>query len=302
MTRWFAEHAFALRRAVARLAQTPVASILGILVIGVALALPLGFYAMLVNLERLAGRLPTDAQLTVFLATDATAADAAAIEARLKRDPRIARFEFVPKDKALAELKAAAALTDVIAGLPGNPLPDAFVVLPKPAAPAAADKLRDEAKLWPKVEHVQFDSAWSRRLHAGTRLARTIAALLGGALAFALVAVAFNTIRLQILTQHDEIEVSSLIGATRPFIRRPFLYFGALQGFAGGAVALALVFGALAIINGQLLELARLYTTDLRLLPPDPADSASLLAFATGLGLLGAWLSVSRNLVRHSMG
>ena len=61
---------------------------------------------------------------------------------------------------------------------------------------------------------------------------------LGGML---LIAVIFNTIRLQVMTQREEIEVSKLIGATDAFIRRPFYYQGLVQGLAGGMVALLVV-------------------------------------------------------------
>ena len=97
--------------------------------------------------------------------------------------------------------------------------------------------MRDEAAAWPKVAHVQLDSEWARKLDAALRFGRTAVGILGGLLAAALVAVTFNTIRLQILTRREEIEVSKLIGATNPFIRRPFLWFGALQGVAGGLAA-----------------------------------------------------------------
>ena len=73
--------------------------------------------------------------------------------------------------------------------------------------------------------------------------------ILGGLLAFALVAVTFNTIRLQVLTQREEVEVIKLIGATDAFIRRPFLYYGALQGAAGGVVAWFIVSGGVWLVN-----------------------------------------------------
>ena len=116
-----------------------------------------------------------------------------------------------------------------------NPLPDAFVVTARDNRPETLERLRDEAQAWPKVAHVQLDSEWARKLDAALQ-ARPNARwrILGVLLAAALVAVTFNTIRLQILTRRDEIEVSKLIGATNPFIRRPFLWFGALQGLAGG--------------------------------------------------------------------
>ena len=88
---------------------------------------------------------------------------------------------------------------------------------------------------------MQVDSAWARRLGALAGTARLAIALLAALLAFGLVAITFNTIRLQILTQRAEIEISKLIGATDAFIRRPFFYLGALQGLAGGLVALGIL-------------------------------------------------------------
>ena len=99
---------------------------------------------------------------------------------------------------------------------------------------------------------MQLDSDWARRLHAALRVGRTLTLLLAALLACALVAVTFNTIRLQILTRREEIEVSSLIGATKPFIRRPFLYFGAIQGLAGGLTAWLVVAAAVWILNRDL--------------------------------------------------
>jgi len=109
----------------------------------------------------------------------------------------------------------------VIASLPQNPLPDAFVVRLSTSDPALADRLDLEFKSLPKVAYVQADSAWVRRLDALLRLGRTAVLLLSGLLGLALVAVTFNTIRLQILTQRDEIELCRLIGATHAYIRRP---------------------------------------------------------------------------------
>ncbi len=121
--------------------------------------------------------------------------------------------------------------------------------------------------------------------------------VLGALLAFALVAVTFNTIRLQILTQRAEIEVAKLIGATNPFIRRPFLYYGAVLGLAGGLTAWAITAIGLTLLNTRLAELAQLYGSSFALQSLPLSDAASLCLFAAGLGWLGAWLSASRNLV-----
>jgi cell division transport system permease protein len=120
------------------------------------------------------------------------------------------------------------------------------------------------------------------------------------ALALALIAITFNTIRLQILTQRDEIEVTKLIGATDGWIQRPFLYFGALIGIAGGLAAWLLTALSLLIFNSQLSPLAAIYGVPLELVHLAWADSLFALLLAAGLGWFGAWLSVRRHLSAHN--
>jgi cell division transport system permease protein len=120
--------------------------------------------------------------------------------------------------------------------------------------------------------------------------------ILAALLSFSVVAVAFNTIRLQILTMRDEIEVAKLIGATNRFIRRPFLYFGAMQGMIGGAVAWLIILLAIRLIDEQLEHLMSLYEINLRLYHLSLEDSLSLLLFSAGLGWIGAWISVANHL------
>ena len=205
-------------------------------------------------------------------------------------------MRFIPRAQAFEELKRTPAWRTCWTSLPRNPLPDAFVATVQGNRPEWLESLRSEASGWPRIEHVQLDSDWARRLDAALRVGRTLTLLLAGLLACALVAVTFNTIRLQILTRRDEIEVSGLIGATKPFIRRPFLYFGAIQGLAGGFTAWLVVAGAVWILNRDLAGLAALYASAWRLRALSAADAASLLAFSAGLGWLGASLSVSRHL------
>jgi cell division transport system permease protein len=121
-------------------------------------------------------------------------------------------------------------------------------------------------------------------------------AILAGLLSFALIAITFNTIRLQILTRRDEIEVAKLIGATDAFIRRPFLYFGLIQGLLGGIVAWLIVSGSVLLLNHYLGDLASVYASEFSLLPLSIADSVTLLGFSAYLGWMGAWFSVSQHL------
>ncbi len=296
MRNWLRQHRRSLAATLARLTRTPLASLLNIGVVGVAIALPLAFYVILINLQALAqDRAPTP-QISIFLAFDAQPSDVREIETRLKKHPAVAKIRFLPRDQALAELKAKSGLADVIASLGRNPLPDGFVIDARETASGTLERLRDEFKTWPSVEHVQLDAAWAQRLDATLRLGRLIVLALAALLAFALVAVTFNTIRLQILTQRAEIEVAKLIGATNPFIRRPFLYFGAVLGLGGGITAWLIVWAGVWLLNERLADLARLYGTSLTLHHLSLPDAVSLCLFAAALGWLGAWLSASRNL------
>jgi cell division transport system permease protein len=251
---------------------------------------------VIANLQASSHQLAAEPQVSAFMALDASRAEVAQIEARLKQNPRVQRFRFVPREQALQELKQASGLADVVDSLPQNPLPDAFVVNARDSTPQALEALRDEIKQWPRVVHVQLDAAWARRLDAALRLGRLAVAILGALLALALVAVTFNTIRLQVLTQRDEVEVIKLIGATDAFIRRPFLYFGALQGCAGGIVAWLIVSGGVYLLNHNLGELSHVYATLIQLKHLSLGDSLTLLAFPAALGWFGAWLSVGRHL------
>ncbi|RPJ48635.1 MAG: FtsX-like permease family protein [Betaproteobacteria bacterium] len=300
MKNWLAAHRRAFTATIRRLADAPLATLFNITVIGTALALPLGFYVILANLQSLARDFSPQPQLSVFLAQDAAAADVGSIERRLKAHNGITSFRFVPRAEALATLKSRAGLADVIAGLSRNPLPDAFVITATGRDAAGLDLLRSEFAGWPKVAEVHVDSDWARRLDRLLALGRYAVLMLAAALALALVAITFNTIRLQILTQRDEIEVAKLIGATDAWIRRPFLYFGGIIGTAGGATAWLMIWAALLVFNGQLRPLSALYGIPLQLAHLTGADSVAALLFAAALGWFGAWLSVRRHLTAHN--
>lgn len=296
MTAWFAQHLHGFTATLARLARTPFGSALNILVIGIALSLPVGLYVVIDNLLGSSQQFAAEPQVSAFMALDASRAEVAQTEARLKQNPRVQQFRFVPRDQALQDLRQSSELADVVDSLPQNPLPDAFIINAKDSTPQSLEALRDEIRQWPRVAHVQLDAAWARRLDAALRLGRLLVAILGTLLALALIAVTFNIIRLQVLTQRDEIEVIKLIGATDAFIRRPFLYFGALQGCAGGIVAWLIVSSGVYLLNRNLGELSHVYASLIQLKYLTPGDSLILLVFPAALGWFGAWLSVGRHL------
>jgi cell division transport system permease protein len=293
MNAWLSQHLQALRGALRKLAAQRTASLLNVLVIGIALALPAGGYVILGNVQGVASRFAIEPQLSVFMDASAKPADQESLEKRLKGDARIAAVRFIPRDEALAELRKTEGIAEVVAALNQNPLPDAFVLKLRAVPPDQLESLAAELGRLPGVGHVQADSAWARRLSALIGVGRLGIMLLATLLATGLVAVTFNTIRLQVLTQREEIEVARLLGATDGFIRRPFYYLGALQGLAGGLSALVILAGSLFLLNQGVGALAETYGATFRLTFLAPGDAVAVALFASLLGWLGAYLSVS---------
>ena len=290
------QHIGILRTALRRIFSSRLGGFFNILVIGIALSLPAGMYLLLQNLQGLVTQLSGTPQISLFLSLDAKTDDIDKLRRQLAQHPDIARVEFVARADALEQLKQSTGLSDVIGGLQQNPLPDAFVIYPKPGEAQTLEALRNELAKLPRVEQAQLDSAWAYKLEALLKFGRIVALILAGLLSLALVAITFNTIRLQILTQSSEIEVSKLIGATNGFIRRPFLYFGAAQGLLGGIMAWLIITLSLLLLNHQVNALSQLYASQFVLHPMSFGDSISLLLFSMYLGWLGAWLSVARHL------
>ncbi len=296
MKHWLTQHRLVLQSALRRIFNPPVAGLLNIMVIGIALSLPVGMYVLLQNAQGLLQQFSSTPQLSVFLNLTAKADDIDKLRKQFERHPNIASVTFVSRETALQQLKQNSELDDVISGLDKNPLPDAFLIEPNSSEPVVLNALRTELANLPQVEVAQLDSAWAYKLAALLKFANLAVLILASLLSLALIAVTFNTIRLQILTQRDEIEVSKLIGASNSFIRRPFLYFGALQGLLGGIAAYLLISISLALLNYPLAALSQLYASSFTLHGLSLADSLSLLLFSLYLGWLGAWLSVSKHL------
>lgn len=296
MSHWLRAHGKAFRIALRRLLASPLNTLLSIVGIGIALALPAGGLLLLDHVAALGRGASATPQLTVFMAVDAERKTAQSVEARLKDRGDVARTQLLAREDTLTRMKKADGLSDAIAALPQNPFPDAIVVTPASDEPAALEKLAQEARGWRQIEHVQIDSDWARRLAAFVRVGKTAVLLLATLLGIGLVSITFNTIRLQVLTRQAEVEVSRLLGATDAFIRRPFLWYGALLGMLGGAAAWLIVAGAVLWLRNPVAELAALYGLDLALTIPSAAGSALLLGAALLLGWLGAALSMRQHL------
>jgi cell division transport system permease protein len=304
MKSWMRQHRFAIGAALGNIAKAPGSFLFNVAVVAIALALPFAGLTLLDNVRPMSEQLSVDPELSLFVKPDTTREQAQALAPALRAalKEHKAKIVFVPREEALDTLKAKSGLTDVIGTLGENPLPDSYVMkldgFKSVADAGRVDALADQLRALPGVDTVQVDSAWVKRLAALLGVLRLALLLLAVTLGMVVIAVVFNTIRLQVLTQRDEIAVSKLIGATDGFIHRPFYYTGALLGLGAGAVALGAVALALRPLNVAIAEFARLYASEFQLSALAPLGIAALLAVSAGLGLAGALLSVRRHLAR----
>ncbi|MDQ1813654.1 permease-like cell division protein FtsX [Massilia sp. CCM 9210] len=304
MKRWFRQHGFAIGSALGQLGKSPLSFLFNVIVVAIALTLPFAGLTLLDNVRPMSEQLSVEPEISVFTKAETTREQAQALEPAIRAilaDPK-SRIMFVSREQALDSLKSKNGLADVLTTLGENPLPDGYVLkldsFRSVSEAGSVDAIAERLRVLPGVDAVQVDSAWVKRLAALLRVMRLILLLLAVTLGMVVIAVVFNTIRLQVLTQRDEIAVSKLIGATDGFIHRPFYYTGGLLGLCAGGVALGAVTLSLQPLNTAIGEFARLYGSSFQLAPLNPVAMGVLLAVSAALGLAGAVLSVRRHLAR----
>jgi len=294
MKQWLRQHRYALRVALRRLIQQPFSSLANVFVIALCLTLPLMGAVVLSSAQPVLGRLAVDPQITLFLRYEANSAQRDLVAQRLQteHDAQIAAVRTVPRNQALAQLQHNPGWADALAVLPENPLPDAIVVTLRPDEDAAA--LARQWQQWESVDRVQLDSDWVQRLQAILATLRIALNLLALGVGVVVLATTFNTVRMQALGQRAEIEVARLVGATESFVRRPFLYLGALSGIAASLLAIGASAAALAPLNAALDQLAASYGTAFALrLPPTSTLLLALVGVVSLCALSARW-SVTR--------
>lgn len=304
MRNWLRQHWFAIGASLVHLRKSPGGFLFNVVVVAIALALPFTGLTLLENVRPMSGQMSVDPEISVFMTLETTPEQARALGPQLQSIVAAHRghVTFVPREQALDALKEKSGLTDVLSTLGENPLPDSYVVkldsFASVSEAPAVEEVAGKIRALPNIDTVQVDSAWVKRLAALLGVLRLALLLLALTLGMVVVAVVFNTIRLQVLTQRDEIAVSKLLGATDNFIHRPFYYTGAFLGLCAGAVALGGVALALRPLNVAIAEFARLYASEFQLVPLAAPSIAILLAVSALLGLSGAVLSVQRHLSR----
>lgn len=289
-------HRHNLREALVRLARQPFASLLTVLVIAIALALPAGLRVLVNNAGALSNSWQGAADFAVYLKIDVSAEAAGRVARTIGARPDVANVTLIDKAKALEEFRAKSGFGEALDALEGNPLPHTLVVRPKSGVSGDVAAVAAAIRALPETDLVQLDTAWVDRLRAILALFGRMVDLATVLLAVAVTIVVGNTIRLEINSRSVEIEVVKLVGGTDGFIRRPFLYLGLWYGLLGAAVATIIVAVALFALEPPVRAVTTLYGSGFELTGLRLRETAILLAGGAVLGWAGAWLATARHL------
>ncbi len=294
---WVLHHFSCAHESLSRLLKTPLASLLTVAMLAIALALPGGLYMLTQNMLALSGHWEADTQISLYLREDLDEQVARNMIANLQKDHRITKVQFMNRDEALDEFRQMTGFDEALDRLEHNPLPPVILLSPRKDLTAdALTELLKELTAMLQIDLVQLDLEWIKRLKGILGLIQRSLLIVAGLLAIAVVLVVGNTIRLEIENRRDEIVITRLFGATHAFIRRPFLYDGIWFGLLGGLLACILIYAALRVLSEPVGRLIELYNSSFQPVYPGLSFIAALTIFAALLGYLGAWTAVSQHL------
>jgi cell division transport system permease protein len=293
-----ARHLQAFLGSLGKLARSPAATVLTLIVIALALALPTALRVFVINAQAATGNFASAVDMSVYLKTDTPLAKAQQLAQAAQQRSDVATVTLIPADQGLQEFRKYSGFGDALTALKENPLPHVLHVRPRTAytSGAALESLRRYFSAWPEVDLVQVDAEWVMRFNAILDLLRQVLLLAAALLGVGVLAVIGNTIRLEIQGRRAEIEVTKLVGGSNAFVRRPFLYTGMLYGLGGALLAWGIVAIAIVVLGEPVATLARLYGSRYVLHGPTTDDVGILLGAGVVLGWLGAWIAAARHL------
>jgi cell division transport system permease protein len=284
-----------VRTAIRGITSSPVTSGIAVVTIGVTLVLVGAFALLLRNMEEVLDQFGDDLRVTAYLESDLTGAALRALEDRVLAIPGVEGVQGVSQDEALERFRASvgsgSALLD---GLEFNPLPASLEISLRDDR-RSAEGMEAVAKAiegLAGVESLSSGRDWVEGYLRAVALVRAVGVGLGIILALATLLIVANTIRLGVFARRDELEILSLVGASRPFVQTPFLLEGALQGAAGGAIALGLLYALFRLVlPGFEFGLELIVGTAPRFF--SSGEALILVAGGAGLGLFGSAAALS---------
>lgn len=229
-------------------------SIAAVVTIAVTLVL-VGAFALLVgNMSGMLDRIGQDLQVTAYLEPEIEMDEARLIAARVATVEGVHRVSLVSPEEAMARFEKTAGAAAMLEGLDSNPLPTSIEIslLPEHRTEQGVRVVEQALEGLPGIEQVAKGQEWIGGYTRAASLVSFLAVGLGAVLAISALMIVANTIRLALYSRSDELEILSLVGASRTFIRVPFLLEGTLQGLAGGVLAVVLLYIAFELFAPQI--------------------------------------------------
>ena len=298
MKHYLSLHLESARNAARHFIRQPFATLLILLMLAIAMTLPLALYLGVQSGQAVLGKLNEAPQITLYMELSADEVDNEAVKTLLAEDARISKSEFIGKQKGLQELQQSMGAQDLVSMLDDNPLPDVFIVTPDAGtAPEAMQILQQDLSELPMVEAARLDTEWMQTLYQINAFLHRIFWFLAITLSVAFVLVAHNTIRLQILSRKEEIEITKLLGAPASFIRRPFLYQAAWQSLLSTAISIGLCAWLMRASQPLINQIFRPYGLNIEWRFFHAWEILMVLAVVSALGISGAWLATQQHLL-----
>ena len=236
-------------------------------------------------------------EVVADLQESAPSSELTALQAALAAMPQVKEVEYVSKEEALRryrEKREARGEVDLTPYLPDNPLRASLEIQLR--RPEDYRDVSDFLTTAPIVEKVQNIQDTTDRLIQLSTFLRTFGVVLLGVIGAIVLFIIINTIRLAVLNRAEEIEVMRLVGASDAFIRWPFVFEGALVGLLGAALTMGLLFGASEPLSRFMVDFFSILPINVGSISRDV--TLLIVGAGTGLGVLGAWVSVRTYLIR----
>jgi len=297
---WLRRHSYSFFSSLGVLFQHRVGTLMTVLVLGIAMFLPLGLYITLTNLEGMNLRQDEWSAVTVFFKSGTTQAEAKQVADKLEKRFQPEAVVLISPQEGMVDFREASGFGESLDMLEENPLPWVMQVSPQPGSTEQVeDRVADLIAFLQSVKSVevtQFDYKWLQRLGRMMELGTSAVTVLILLFGLAVVVVVANTIRLDVASHAEEIEILALVGAGNAFVRQPFLYTGLWYGLMGSLLAVIMLGLTMFYLGRPLGLLLETYGTVFSLRGLGAANTLWVLLGGGVLGWLGAWISVQRYL------
>ncbi len=232
-------------------------NLLTILSVSIGLSLITTFILLTYNTDSVLKRWSKNFGLVVYLAQDIGSSQEKTLKETFSSDPDITEVQYISKGRALDQLRQTLGQDAIVLeGLTDNPLPSSFELSLKSSLlePGQVKKKSSVIEKMSGVDDVQYGEKWLASLYTITRSMKAGAVVIGCSIFIAITFITYCTIKILFYRRKEEIETLKLLGATRIFIRLPFLLEGLIVGALGGIISSSVIFSSYTLVSTKIVD------------------------------------------------